>query len=204
MYPALVAKADVVGFDLYPLQEWCAPDRLNDVAAAQRELVRLAPGKPTFQWIEAGKMGKCNAPADAVTPATVRAETLLALTGGAHGMAFFPPEWDATVIPTVTELTRTLDAIGPALLQPPVRATTSAPLALAAFTYRGAVYVIAVNPTSAAVTAQIAVSGLGSRTLTVLGESRTLTPRGGAFTEPFPPLAARIYVAPPAWITGND
>ena len=52
-YPALIAKADVIGFDLYPLQEWCQPNRMADVFYAQRELVKLAGEKPTFQWIEA-------------------------------------------------------------------------------------------------------------------------------------------------------
>ena len=43
----------MIGFDLYPLQEWCQPNRLNAVFFAQRELVKLAGEKPTFQWIEA-------------------------------------------------------------------------------------------------------------------------------------------------------
>jgi hypothetical protein len=197
MYPALVSKADVVGFDLYPLQEWCNPARLVDVAKAQRQLVRLARGKPTFQWIEAGAMSKCNAPADAVTPQTVRAETLLAVAGGAHGIGFFPPEWDAPVIPTVTALTQELDAVGPALLAPPTTATAAAPLVVRATGRNGALYVVAVNPGAAPVTARIAVRGLGNRTLTVLDESRTLAAKDGSFTDTFAPLAARIYVAAP-------
>ena len=59
IYPPLIAKADVVGFDLYPLQEWCKPERMADVFYAQRELVNLAAGKPTFQWIEANDW-KCH------------------------------------------------------------------------------------------------------------------------------------------------
>src|SRR5206468_10644115 len=42
IYPGLVAKADVVGFDLYPLQEWCDPARLAEVYDAQdRKSTRL-------------------------------------------------------------------------------------------------------------------------------------------------------------------
>ena len=44
IYPPLISKADVVGFDLYPLQEWCKPERMADVFYAQRELVNLAAG----------------------------------------------------------------------------------------------------------------------------------------------------------------
>ena len=52
MYPDLFARADVIGFDIYPLQELCRPDFLPAVFDAQKELVAQAPGKPTFQWIE--------------------------------------------------------------------------------------------------------------------------------------------------------
>src|SRR4029453_7072282 len=31
MYPALAASADVLGFDLYPLQNWCRSDSFGDV-----------------------------------------------------------------------------------------------------------------------------------------------------------------------------
>src|SRR6185312_7675135 len=86
IYPPLIAKADVVGFDLYPLQEWCKPERMADVFYAQRELVSLSAGRPTFQWIEANDW-KCHGPAS-VTPATVRAESWLAIAGGAHGLGF--------------------------------------------------------------------------------------------------------------------
>ena len=41
-YPDLIAKADMIGFDLYPLQNWCRPERLVDVYLSQRELVDLA------------------------------------------------------------------------------------------------------------------------------------------------------------------
>jgi hypothetical protein len=198
IYPALVAKADVVGFDLYPLQEWCAADRIEDVANAQRELVRLARGKPTFQWIEAGPMSKCNDPADAVTPAALRAETLLAVAGGAHGIGFFPPEWDAALFPTVAQLTRELDALAPALLVPPTTARASSPIVLRAWSRHGALYVVAVNPSvTAPVTARIAVRGLGSRPLTVLDEGRSVQGRAGAFEDTFGPLAAHVYVVPP-------
>ena len=47
IYPGLIAQSDVVGFDLYPLQELCRLGWLPDVAAAQRELVapRAAGGR---------------------------------------------------------------------------------------------------------------------------------------------------------------
>ena len=49
---------------------------------AQAELVALAKGKPTFQWIEAGPMGVCFGLDP--SPPIVRAETWLAVAGGAR------------------------------------------------------------------------------------------------------------------------
>ena len=56
MYPALAASADVLGFDLYPLQNWCRFDSFGDVFDSQLDLVALGRGRPTFQWIEARRM----------------------------------------------------------------------------------------------------------------------------------------------------
>src|SRR5262249_55857632 len=74
IYAGLIARTDVVGFDLYPLQGWCRRDRLVDVYTAQRELTALAGGRPTFQWIEAAGMNCPTDPSVAITPDTVRAE----------------------------------------------------------------------------------------------------------------------------------
>jgi hypothetical protein len=202
MYPGLAARADVLGFDLYPLQEWCKPERIGDVEAAQRDLVKLARGKPTFQWIEAATM-KCPAPADAVTPAVVRAETVLALAGGAHGIGIFPPEWDGNLNDTIAQLTRDLDALSPALLAPALAGSASGGLVVSVHAYRGALYVLAVNPTWSAVGGRVTVPALHGRPLTVLDEGRVVRPSGDAFTETFPPLGARIYFAAPAWVK-ND
>jgi hypothetical protein len=51
----------------------------------QREIVALTGGKPTFQWIEAGPMEHCREYLDP-TPEIVRAETWLAIAGGARGI----------------------------------------------------------------------------------------------------------------------
>src|SRR3954471_6252836 len=75
IYPGLISKADVVGFDLYPLQSWCLKTQIDDVYTSQRELVARAGGKPTFQWIESGQMD-CGTRGGVVTPAVIRAESL--------------------------------------------------------------------------------------------------------------------------------
>jgi hypothetical protein len=195
MYPGLIAKTQVVGFDLYPLQEWCRPDRLPEVLNAQQELVRMAPGKPTFQWIEAGPM-KC--PQVPVTPDVVRAESWLAVIGGAQGLGFFPSQWEPPIAQAITQVTQDVKALGPALLRPAVAASADSPVHVTARAYDGALYVIAVNPTTQPLQATLHASGLDGRPLSVLDEGRQLQSSGDAFRDAFAPLGVHIYVAPPA------
>src|SRR5262249_15869761 len=49
IYPHFIAKADVIGFDTYPLEVRCTISQIDNVYWMQRELVQLAQGKPTFQ-----------------------------------------------------------------------------------------------------------------------------------------------------------
>jgi hypothetical protein len=198
MYPGLIRKADVVGFDLYPLQSWCNPNALDDVYLAQAELVRLAGLKPTFQWIETQRMA-CDAPASAVTPETVRVESWLAVAGGAHGLGFFPFSWDAMVGSAVTDVMHTVKAIAPALLTPglPISAAAGSPVRAAAHELNGAFYLVLANPSRRAVTARVSVRGLGTRNLTALDGSAALGSRGGIVRTRLGPLGSAVYVAAP-------
>jgi hypothetical protein len=195
MYPGLITQADVVGFDLYPLQELCRPDALAWVFDAQRELVALAPGKPTYQWIEAREM-KC--PGVPVTPATVRAESWLAVAGGAQGLGFFPKDWDPAVADAIGSVNAGIRQLAPALVRPalPVEAD-AAGVRASARTLNGAVYVIAVNAAAAPAAVNLRVPGLGDRRLLVAATQRQLTAADGVIADTLPPLGVRIYVAPP-------
>jgi hypothetical protein len=187
----------MVGFDLYPLQEFCKLDWLPDVAAAQRELVALAHGRPTFQWIET-RTWKCHQAQLRVRPATVRAETWLSVIGGARGIGFFPADWDPAVTPEITRIAQEVAALGGALLAPDAPASASAPVLAAARVLHGALYVIAVNPTRSSVRATIHAPDLGGRSLDVLEERRAVASSGDSFTDGFGPLAVHLYVAKPA------
>jgi hypothetical protein len=197
MYPGLIAKADVIGFDLYPLQEWCRPERLADVFYAQRELVNLAGPKPTFQWIEADNWN-CAAGPTAVTPATVRAESWLAIAGGAHGLGFWPAKWPSANGATIAGVARDVARLGPAVYMPGVAASDNAQqVQISARTWGGALYVIAVNSSYSPADATITAQSLNGRTLTVMGESRRVDAVGDSFQDHFAPLAVHIYIAPP-------
>ena len=96
MYPALAASADVLGFDLYPLQNWCRFDSFGDVFDSQLDLVALGRGRPTFQWIEARRMD-CFGDSSTRRRETVRAEAWLSIAGGAHAIGYFPNNWSLDV-----------------------------------------------------------------------------------------------------------
>jgi hypothetical protein len=197
IYPGLIAKADMVGFDLYPLQNWCRPERLVDVYFSQRELVELAKGKPTFQWIEAAGMTCPHDGPTAVTPATVRAESWLAVAGGAKGLGFFPPAaWTGDVGEAIAGVTETVRALGPALTAPEVAATTEPADSLVkagARRHGDLLTIVVANAGYSATAATITVPELDGRTLSVVGAGSRLEPDGDSFTVRLPALGTRIY-----------
>ncbi len=196
MYPGLIAKADMVGFDLYPLQNWCRPELLGDVYAAQRELVALAAGKPTYQWIETAHMDCPDTPALAITPQTVRAESWLAIAGGARGLGFFPIGWTGDVGAAIAGVAHDVQALGPALLAPDAPVSADGPVRVGARSFGGALYLFAVNPTYGSAEATIHAPGLDGRALQVLDEGRQVAGHGDEFSDAFAPLGVHIYVAP--------
>ncbi|MEP6976599.1 MAG: fibronectin type III domain-containing protein [Thermoleophilia bacterium] len=198
LYPALVANAEVLGFDLYPLQSWCRFDSFGDVFASQQELVGLAAGKPTFQWIEARRMD-CSDPRLDPTPATVRAETWLAIAAGAHAIGYFPNDWSPEVAAEIAREKREIETLVPALTQPALQANASgSSVRVGARELNGALYVIVVNASRSPASAAVVVPALGDRTLLTLDGTDSLTASAGSFTDSLGPLEVHVYVAPPA------
>jgi hypothetical protein len=197
-YPGFIAKSDVVGFDLYPLQEWCRPERMGDVFGSQQELVKLASPRPTFQWIEVADWSRCPGGATAVTPATIVAESWLAIAGGAKGLGFFPSIWGGAAGRAIAEVTRDVAKLGPALTGPQLPAESDKyPVKVGARVYNEAIYLIAVNSSWEPAQATVRVPGAGTRLWTVLDEGRQVTSTDGAFPDTFAPLGVHVYVAAP-------
>jgi hypothetical protein len=164
---------------------------------AQRELVALARGRPTFQWIEVREM-KC--PAVPVTADEIRAESWLAIAGGAHGLGFFPGSWGAAVGSAIHEVALRIRQLEPALLRPalPVGVgPAGSPVRASARTLSGAVYVLAVNPSAAPVRVVLDLPALGARTVQVLGTARRRHAVAGRLSVRLPPLGVGFYVAAP-------
>jgi hypothetical protein len=199
MYPGLVASADVLGFDLYPLQNWCRFDSFGDVFDSQLDLVALARGKPTFQWIEARRMD-CSGDQLDPTPETVRAESWLSIAGGAHAIGYFPNNWTAAVGAEIARTNHEISTLVPALVEPSIAASASlgSTVRVGARDHHGAVYVIAVNAARTPATATITIPALVDRTLITLDGQHKVQAKDGAFTATFSPLEARVYIAAPA------
>jgi hypothetical protein len=200
MYPTLMSIPDVVGFDLYPLQVWCRP-AFGDVMDAQRELGTTSGGKPTFQWIEVAPMEhQCKDQQQLdPTPATVRAEAWLAVAGGAGAIGYFPNHWSTTIGTEIARTNREIKGLSQALLSPIAPATSDASaIRVSARTLNGATYVIAVNTTDATVQAKIGVPGIGGRSPVLVGGGQVVGADDQGFADSFGPLAARVYIIPPA------
>ena len=199
IYPGFFARADIIGFDTYPVEVRCSLEQIDNVYWMQRELVALTGGKPTFQWIEAGPMEHCRSNLDP-TPAVVRAETWLAIAGGARGIGYFPDFWAEDIRNEVRHSNREILALAPALLAPVVKSSWSveSPVRVGARRYNGATYVIAVNTSTAPAAASFSVPGIGGRKLRVFGDGRVVSPLGDLVVDKLPGLGVAVYVVPPA------
>jgi hypothetical protein len=199
IYPAFFDSADVIGFDTYPVEGRCDLKQIDNVYWMERELVALTRGKPTFQWIEAGPMEHCRENQDP-TPAVVRAETWLAIAGGARGIGYFPDWWEETIRSEVRQTNREILALAPALLSPVAKVnwSTESPVRVGARRYNGATYVIAVNTSTSDAGVSFSMPGLGGRSLRVFREGRIVKPLGDLVTDKLPGLGVAVYVVPPS------
>jgi hypothetical protein len=197
MYPVLFTIPDVLGFDLYPLQVWCRP-AFGDVFDSQQELHVVSGGKPTFQWIEVARMEQpCRKHLELdPTPATVRAETWLSVAGGANAVGYFPNHWSDPIGQEISHTNREIKALSQALLGPTVPASSdNGTVRVSARSLNGALYV---NTSSSATQAKISVEGIAGRSAAVLGGGAAVASDDQGFSDSFGPLAARVYVIPPA------
>ncbi len=198
VYKPLFAKADVIGFDSYPIEEWCKPETIDRVWWLQQDLMAQVGGKPTFQWIEAGPMEKCKKYDP--TPAVVRAETWLAIAAGARGIGYFPDVWPADITAEIGRINRDIVALSPALLNVKEARTMSVGgLRVGIRKNGGATYVIAVNPTSKPLgKVTLPIAEAAGKKVRVFGEGREPSVVGNQIQDDFGAYGTHIYVIPPA------
>ena len=129
----------------------------------------------------------------------MRAETWLAIAGGAHAIGYFPNNWTPEVGAEIARSSHEIQSLVPALVEPATAASVSlgSTVKVGAREHNGAVYVIAVNASRASASATITVPAVGNRSLRSLDGGHAVTANGGSFTDSFGPLEVRVYVASP-------
>jgi hypothetical protein len=206
IYAGYARGTDAIGFDLYPVTGWCRPDWLPEVYAAQRELVRYAAGRPTYQWIEATPTSSKWCTGRGVTPGEVRSEVWQALIGGAKAVGYFTHSWKPTysqfrVAPAVQAAmrrsNREIEALAPALLARSVRVVASPAGRVIALgrRFHGATYVVLANLERQPAAATLQLPGSG--TLHGFDSDALVRVAGGKAQLTLPPLAVEILIAPP-------
>ena len=132
------------------------------------------------------------------TPQTVRAETWLAVAGGAHAIAYFPKDFAPEISAEIAREKREFETLTPALVEPAIDASAdNGNVRVGARNHNGAIYVIVVNASRQTATSTINVPALGNRSLVSLDGTRSGTAANGAFTDSFGPLDVHIYIAAP-------
>jgi Glucose / Sorbosone dehydrogenase len=203
MYPEYQKGADIVSFDIYPVNEgW----PITYVADGVDNLIRWTNGeKPVWAFVETTRYQETNG---TPSPAQTRAQVWLALTHGASAIQYFvhiftPTFIEAGVLQDAAmkaELTRTngqIKSLARVLNSPTVTngASVSASGRIDHIVKRlnGETYLFAVNPTASTLDAQVSVSGLSSGTVTVIDENRSLALANGRFGDRFGAYGVHLY-----------
>jgi len=211
MYPQYELGADIVSFDIYPVNE-TDPSVKGDLSLVAKGVDRLRQWsnytKPVWNWIETTGIDD---PANTPTPAQVRAEVWMSLVHGSAGIGYFVHIFSPTFIeagllasPTMSDAVKAINAeilsLAPVLNSPSLSngATVasdnpSVPVDIMVKRQGGALYVFAVAMQAGTAHAQFSVRGGGNGTATVLGESRTLSVTSGTFADAFDSYAVHLY-----------
>ncbi|MCR4413917.1 MAG: hypothetical protein NUV77_15995 [Thermoguttaceae bacterium] len=217
LYPAYLAAADVVGYDIYPIYGWNKPEWIHLVHDATGLLAGMSAPRPVYAWIETSKGGQWTGPLEKqkdVKPEHIRAEVWMALVRGATAIGYFTHVWKPSYrqfgLPdenrrALREINGQIARLAPALLSaepaPAVRIKGGGvKLDATARQHGGKTLVFAVNYDERFQRAQarIEVEGLAAGVpIEVVDEGRTLRSDAGGFGDTFEPLAVHIYrIAP--------
>jgi hypothetical protein len=201
-YAGFARLADMVGFDLYPLNA-CQSD-LTAVYDAQQAFVRLAGATPTFQWIETGPIRPTYCGGFTMTPDQLTAEVWLAVIGGARGIGYFTHTWSPAHRPldvspalrqAMAQTNALLSSVSPGLLGATLQSGDDSPVVkVLARSGRGQTYVFAINTMQSPTKAQIHVPRLVDGPVTVVGQQRTVTAKDHFLIDHFGGLQVNVYV----------
>ncbi len=210
-YAEYAKGADVMSFDIYPVNSTDAPvqnnlwyvalgvDHLRDAVDA---------GKPVFAWIESTGI---DGPSGAPTPEQTRSEVWMALIHGARGYGYFCHVFSPSFIEAglladpamkagVAALNQQVLSLAPVLNTPSIsNAVTVAssdagvPVDLMVKRSGGSLYLFAESMRTGGTTATFTVQRAPGTHVEVLGESRSLSLSGGQFSDDFGDYQVHLY-----------
>ena len=203
MYAQYALGADIVSFDIYPVNntDTTTHGNLWYVAMGVDQL-RMSTNyqKPVWNWIETTGIDD---PAHAPTPAQVESEVWMSLVHGSRGIGYFchifSPTFveagllaNATMKNAVGVIDQQIHDLAPVLNTQSLAnggqvasSNTAVPIDTMWKRSGGALYVFAVAMRPGATHATFTLREGGAGTVTVIGEARTLTLTGGAFSDDF-------------------
>jgi hypothetical protein len=213
-YAEYIAGSDIVSFDIYPAVHE-APEvagKLEFVPRGVERLLEWSGGKKiVWNCIECTRIGN---PEVKPTPEQTQAEVWMSLIRGSRGIIYFvhqfAPEFreaalldDPEMLAAVTALNREIRDLAPVLNAPTARdavqvqvSDPAVPVAVMVKRHESGTYCFAANLRNQPVEATFTLGEKDAeiaRTVEVLGESRAVTLRDGAWTDAFPPYGIRRY-----------
>jgi len=202
-YPEYAKGADIVSFDIYPINDGLditlvplGVDRLNTAVQSK---------KPVWNWIECTRIDQAN---PKPTPEQVKSEVWMSIIHGSMGIGYFVHQFtptfdekalldDATMKPAVAAINQQIHDLAAALNTPPitnaVNEQSSSKVDFIVKRQAAHLYVFAVSMTATQTTATFTLAHDTFTTATVLGETRTLPITSNAFQDTFPAYAVHLY-----------
>ena len=203
LYPQYAQGADIVSFDVYPVNDGLP---LSILGIGVDNLRQWAGAKPLYAFVETTPYSSGNS---APTPAQVKAETWLELIHGANGIEYFchilSPSFSEAGCLTLSAIKAQMQAddaqiksLAPVLNSPVLTsgtATVSAGFRVDSLTrtYGGSTFLFAEAVDANGGSATFTVPTLSSGTVTVLAENRTLSLANGQFTDAFSGYGVHLY-----------
>jgi hypothetical protein len=215
MYPQYAAGADLLSFDIYPVNNTDATTAGNLwYVATGVDNLRSWAGykKPVWNWIETTGI---DGPSRTPTPAQIKTEVWMSLVHGSMGIGYFchifsPSFIEAGLLSVsanaqaVAAINGEIQALAPVLNTPSLSngatvssSNASAPVDIMVKRYLGNLYIFAVVMRPGSTMAAFTLRGVTTATVTVLGESRSISVTGGTFSDAFAPYEVHLYEVSP-------
>jgi hypothetical protein len=209
-YPEYIKGADIVSFDIYPVAGGPkeVSGKLDYVAQGVDHLVQVGKGeKVVWNCIECTHISE---PERIATPHQVRAEVWMSLIHGSKGLIYFLHEFkpfkeaaildNPEMLAAVTALNQQIASLAPALNSPTVvdgakvqSDNPEVPVDILVKQNGGANFLFAVGMKEGAAKATFTLPDKGVKSVTVIGENRTIDVANGFFSDAFAPWDVHLY-----------